>query len=323
MASATGNTEAKAQHYIPHFYLKGFTDRSGKLWVYERFKPLRASTPKDEAHKPDYYTHSEKGYRDETAETTLEAIESQAARPVCKLANPQFTPSSEQMGYVYLFVALMFARVPSWRENLDKILGKLIREFELRNATDREKFHKLCADMERDTGKPLGMDYEKLRQYVLKGEYEIRQGSTAFNLGSMFESALGIAKELQNYGNEVLYAPKGLYFLTSDSPVFTVQPDGNGQATIGLGFGWPRVLVHFPLNKRACLRLTRGVDPAIIKISESHVERINRITMANATKCLYAPEGYRKVSRLFDQWGCKIEPGKNAFMPTAQRPKRL
>jgi Protein of unknown function (DUF4238) len=58
--------KAKAQHYIPKFYLKGFTDKQGKLWVCEKFKPVRDSKPKLEAHRPDYYTHADWGERDET-----------------------------------------------------------------------------------------------------------------------------------------------------------------------------------------------------------------------------------------------------------------
>ena len=66
---------AKAQHYIPRFYLKGFTDPKGKLWVYEKFQPMRESKPKFEAHRPDYYSHSESGDRDETAEDMLKVVE--------------------------------------------------------------------------------------------------------------------------------------------------------------------------------------------------------------------------------------------------------
>ena len=72
--------EPKAQHYIPNFYLKGFTDKAGTLWVYEKFNPMRASTPKKEAHRPDYYTHEENGQRDETAENMLKVIESRVPR---------------------------------------------------------------------------------------------------------------------------------------------------------------------------------------------------------------------------------------------------
>jgi hypothetical protein len=62
---------SKAQHYIPKFYLKGFTDKQGALWVCERFKPMRKSKPKEEAHRPDYYTHADLGERDEKAESIL------------------------------------------------------------------------------------------------------------------------------------------------------------------------------------------------------------------------------------------------------------
>lgn len=313
--------EPKAQHYIPRFYLKGFTDKQGKLWVFEKFKPTRESKPKQEAHRPDYYTHAEQGQRDETAEGTLEGIESRAAPVICKLANPAFQPTPEQMGHVYLFTAFMFARVPAWREHLDKLFGQIAKDRSLALAKDKERFHKSCADMERDTGKPLGIDPEQIRQYVLKGNYEVMQASAAYNLGSMFQSALNIAEILQEFGYEVLYAPAGRFFVTSDSPVFTLLPEQNRQAAVGIGFGWPRIEVYCPLNKRACLRMKRGVEPDAIKISDYGVGQINRITMTNATRCLYSSEGYRRVSRLFDQWGCKIEPGKNAFMLTPEEPK--
>jgi hypothetical protein len=179
--------EPKAQHYIPRFYLKGFTDRDGALWVYERFKPLRESKPKYEAQKPDYYTDVDDGQRDETAEGTLQEIESRAAPIVRKLANFDFMPTPAQMGHVYLFAAFLFARVPSWREHLDKLFGKIVKERQLDHARDKELFHKRCADMERETGEPLNIDYETLRQEILKGEFEISQ-TTASNLGSMVGS---------------------------------------------------------------------------------------------------------------------------------------
>ncbi len=88
--------ETKAQHYIPKFYLKGFTDNQGALWVYEKFKPLRESKPKKEAHRPDYYSHIEKGERDETAEDALKIVESQVAPTIRKLANPQYVPHASE-----------------------------------------------------------------------------------------------------------------------------------------------------------------------------------------------------------------------------------
>jgi Protein of unknown function (DUF4238) len=47
----------RAHHYLPVFYLKGFTSPyAGRLSVYEKGKPLRKSTPVNEAHRRDLYS---------------------------------------------------------------------------------------------------------------------------------------------------------------------------------------------------------------------------------------------------------------------------
>jgi hypothetical protein len=88
MGNPPAQPQPNAQHYVPKFYLKGFTDKDAVLWVYERFKPKRASKPKHEANRPDYYTHSEHGFRDESAEDELRKMESLAGPVISKLANP-------------------------------------------------------------------------------------------------------------------------------------------------------------------------------------------------------------------------------------------
>lgn len=226
------------------------------------------------------------------------------------------------MANLYVFIAFMFARAPSWRNNLDRMFSHIAKQRHLALAGDKERFHKMCADVERKTGEPLGMGVEELRQYLLKGQYKIVQTSTAYKLRTMFESAISVASEMKEFGFEVLYAPTGRFFVTSDSPVFTLRPESKRGSVIGVGFGLSNVIVHFPLNKRACLRLRRGVEPSGFYISERHLDEINRLTMTTATRCLYSPEGNRRIARLFDQWGCKAQPGKNTFMlePPSQSP---
>jgi hypothetical protein len=191
----------------------------------------------------------------------------------------------------------------------------MMRQKQLRIAKDKEKFYKTCVDMEAFTGKPVG-DYENLRQFILKGEFEIVQASSAYNLGAMFNTAFMVLEELRYFGYEALYAPKGKLFMTSDSPVFTLQPDGSGQAAIGVGFGWPDVEVYFPLNKRTCLRLKRGIEPQGRFVSQRRVDQVNNLVMATANQFLYSSEGYRRITRLFDERGCRVRMGKEAFLRT-------
>lgn len=54
MATLLADVQAE-HHYVPKFYLKGFTGRNGVLSVHERHKPPRASKPKDEANRENYY----------------------------------------------------------------------------------------------------------------------------------------------------------------------------------------------------------------------------------------------------------------------------
>ena len=306
--------DVKAQHYIPKFYLKGFTDKQGVLWVYEKFKPLRESNPKKEAHRPDYYTHSEKGERDELAENVLKDMESRVAPVIRKLANPQYVLRPEDASHVIVFVAFMFARVPSWREYLDRVFADMVKQNQLKIAGDKEAFHKRLENYELAVGKPLGTDYEKLRQFVLRGEFNIVQKSNAFNLGSMFKSGLAITETLQNYGYQALYAPTGKLFMTSDSPVYTLLPDGKGEATVGVGFGIPGVEVYFPLNKRTCLRMKKGIKPLGRFIEEGYLNKINDITMMTATQSVFSAERCRRTSRIFDDRGCIARPGKESFL---------
>jgi uncharacterized protein DUF4238 len=145
--------DAKDQHYIPKFYLKGFTDKKGVLWVCEKFKPIRPSKPKLEAHRADYYTHSEQGKRDETAENVLKEVESRVAPIIRKLANPQYVLTPENAAHLITFVAFMFVRVPSWREALDKMSARVAKDHQVKVARDRERFYKLCADFEKSGGR--------------------------------------------------------------------------------------------------------------------------------------------------------------------------
>jgi hypothetical protein len=314
-------TETKDQHYIPNLYLKGFTDKEGILWVCEKFKPIRPSKPKCEANRPDYYTHSEKGGRDETAEDVLKGVESRAATILRKIGNPQYVLTPENVSQLIVFVAFMFARVPSWREALDKVAGKVALDNHLKLASDRERFHALCSDYERSTRKPLGIDYEKLRQHVLNGDFKLIQKSVAFNLDAMFHTAFSLLEELKHFGYQALYAPEGCFYVTSDAPVFTLHPDKSGKSILGVGFGWRDTEVYFPLNKRACLRMKRGIEPMGRIVEAGRVAEINKILMITAAQHLYSSQSHRRIARLFDQHGCKIRAGTNAFM--LERPTEI
>lgn len=309
-------TLTEAHHYIPRFYLKGFTE-SKQLWVYEKGKAPRASKPKDEAQRDNYYmVHDAAGHGPDSVERMLSKIESIVAPTFRRLANPQFEMDQRETEELYSFVALTFVRVPSFRDYVNRTFAKWLKDRMQRKAADAAAFAAECIDMEAKTGKTLG-DHEKLRLAILKGDYDLEQKSVGFNLGQVFTSGIKIGNILlSEYKHDLWYAPTGLYYMTCDNPVVTVKPDSDGKAFVGMGFGWRTVEVIFPLNKRVCLRLRRGAREQKLEVSESKVSQINQLMMHVAHQFLYAPMGYRRTARLFDQWGSKVKYGENAFVPS-------
>jgi hypothetical protein len=145
-------------------------------------------------------------------------------------------------------------------------------------AQDPEQFHvdfiesqkRFAADVDLSQSKA---EAEKLRSFVLSGEYEIEQKSVGFNLGMMFQSLFDVAEELTSFGFHILLAPntpastapssrlpETTAFVTCDNPVFTIRPESDGTAAAGIGFGRPGTEVYMPLNKRCCLRLAKDLS---------------------------------------------------------------
>lgn len=288
--------------------------------MYEKHKPLRQSKPKNEAHRPDYYTLNESDENKDMVERELSRIESLAAPIVRKLTTPQYVLTPENAGDLLLFVAFMFARVPAWRENLDKIAAQTTKRLHVSFARNKEAFHRICAKVASEKGVEFS-DFEGLRELVLSDNYELIQMSSSFNLGAMITSATDVAKIIAQFGYRALYAPAGKSFFTSDAPVFTIGPDSSGIEHLGMGFDWPQVSVIFPLNKRACLYLRRGIEPHAELADARQVDEINRLTMMTATNYLYSSERSRRTSRLFDERGCVVRAGKNSFMTNGPPPE--
>ena len=51
-----------------------------------------------------------------------------------------------------MFIAFMFARVPSWREYLDNVAVQIAKNNLLKTVNDKEGFHRMCAQYEKETG---------------------------------------------------------------------------------------------------------------------------------------------------------------------------
>jgi hypothetical protein len=302
-----------AGHYIPEFYLQGFTEKKGLLWVHEKNGSPRASTPKREANQPDYYALSNDATDSDALEKMYARTESIVAPAISKSRNSLFLMNDEDAGNIRAFVALSFTRVPHFIDFVKKTQIELTKKLAAKSARQDQKFEETVAKVNERYGTQINPD--EARDIFLKGDYELSHKNNDFALASMMRVTQKIIQILvEEFEHDLLYAPKDSSFITTDSPVMTLINEGDGSALFGPGFAHQRTEVIFPLNKRAAMHLWRGATRQKLYVSPSRVDEINRALMGWGQSCMYASSGNRRIGRLFTQYAGTIKFGKTALL---------
>jgi hypothetical protein len=315
-------SKPRAHHYLPVFYLRGFTSETPKdkgfVWVYEKAKTPRRSKPENEAHERDLYAfEDEEGERHDHLEQLLSDIES-AVAPLFRAIEDgyhEFHPVDWE-GLTY-FMALMWLRGPTGRDFVNGLYEDST-EFALKKqAENAEEFAKFYQRFLESSGTKTKVTAEELRDFILGGKGTIEQKNYGFTLKLMFDGVPRISSILKKKRWTVLISKDDQFFCTSDHPLLTYLPDRPGRpggGSIGTGFEWPGVEIYFPLNRRQCLVLGNRARNNARQIPGGHVRETNKFMMVGARRFLYAAEKNLAMERLFNKIGCKSVPGKTAFM---------
>ena len=286
------------------------------LWVYEKGKAPRASTPREEAHENYYYTYQDESGTQKTVEEKFAEIESEIAPVFTKLDDRRYFFSPEEKESMAIFLALMFTRVPMGRDFIDRLYASVTREQVLKVAQDESNFNTVyesyCRDEERS---PSRAEMEKIRKFALSGKYQVTQESRGWNIAKIFQVALTTAPLLLQLNWRVLHSDSENTFVTSDNPLFTIRREDPAYAVLGCGFGMPGVEAYFPFGPRSCLRMTKLQEEGTALIPGRKVRFINKALMPCARRFLYAQEKSDKLADLFTKNGCKLVYGVNAFAP--------
>jgi hypothetical protein len=190
----------------------------------------------------------------------------------------------------------------------------MAREFTREIASDKDRFNAKLKEYEILTGSALG-ESEKMREFVLSDNYTIKQKSAGYNLLLVFRHVIELTILLEReFQHDIFYAPAGSFFVACDNPVATFQPSRDGTALVGMGFGYPRTEILFPVNQRICLVLGRDGGNQRLQASSPRMDQINGMIMGVAQKYLYAPINSDQLARDFNERGCTIKYGENAFM---------
>src|SRR6266481_2472986 len=137
-------TVSRAHHYVPVFYLKGFTSPIPRdkeyLWVYEQGKPIRKSKPVNEAHERDFYAYEDEDGKRHDLEQPLSGIESTMAPLFRAIDDHSFRFHPEEFAALTEFIALMWVRGPIGKDFVNQLSAQVLKSVVMEEAADAERF---------------------------------------------------------------------------------------------------------------------------------------------------------------------------------------
>lgn len=292
-------------HFVPAFYLRGFTDseHDDLLWVYNKNSNMVfPQKPENVGLEKHYHTFETP---DRTKDTnTIEnhfcrVWEGPAAKIIESIKTGTF-PVGDNRQFFAFFLGLSFTRSPNYRENFNQVVVNLVRTFSRISAADPERFAQSLRNYERDMGEKLTEDPEGLRKLMLNGGYDLSVRPELYLrmfIGHGIQFGLVIEKMKWIF----IQATSRFKFLTSDNPFFLYDPSVDNRSFLqGTGLCNKNVEISFPISQDLALIATWGdaMTERFLQGSHDLVKAVNRRSVLAAHRFVYAPEKSDALSRL-------------------------
>lgn len=146
-------------HYVPRFYLKGFTlkgTEDDSLWVFDQeMKRAWKGSPKKDAYQKNFHEVDLPGFDKMSVESTLgEKVESPMAAVLADILKNKRLPIEPLARDIFLnFVAFTAARSPQFREAMAEVVDRRAKEElrqKLKDPSQVEVLRQLHSSMETD-----------------------------------------------------------------------------------------------------------------------------------------------------------------------------
>ena len=259
------------KHFLPRFYLKGFTEEPGSLylWVYEKGgkKPYRTNI-KNVAQET-------KMYSDDTEAYLAQMVESPAAEVIQKICNLK-TISVDEKRVLAGFISVLFKRTPKGRKRAEKWFEEFAPEYFARLEQELENMKERLPDKREIIEKRL----REVKELRLSGRI---RAAEIWETALPAEKTPGITDALRNMTWVFWVSKKRMAFLTSDSAIFFFE---------SMGVSHLHAEVTFPVSSRITLWATwrKDLKDRTYSLAKPQIIReLNRRTVSTAERFVYSP----------------------------------
>ncbi|UVM07110.1 DUF4238 domain-containing protein [Pseudomonas laurylsulfatiphila] len=242
------------QHFVPKFYLEGFTSR-GWLAVFDRASgELRKQRPKNVAVVSNLYTFEDKQDRKRfDLEVLFGQIES-AGAPILKSLVEGKRISSEDRETFSIFLGIAAVRTPAAIAEASSVYAGFVKANSYLTLTDETRVFDHLLRME-----GADVDHSLLKEQASAVAKMAREESYDVQVDHGYSRSRSlkvwhiVAKELLKRDWMILHAPEdGQSFLTSDSPV-VLMSRSTATRNLPIGYGSPHAQILFPLTSKYAL----------------------------------------------------------------------
>ncbi|SEC24062.1 Protein of unknown function [Pseudomonas marginalis] len=272
------------QHFVPRFYLEGFSS-SGWLSVFDRVSgKLRKQRPKNVAVVSNLYTFEDKYDRKRfDLEVLFSQIES-AAAPILKSLTEGKRISAEQRETFAVFIGLAAVRTPAAIAETSGVYEEFVKANSFLTMTDEEKIFNDLVNM-----KGVDADHSLLREQAGRLAKMAREGTYDVQIDKGYARSRSL-KVMETIARAILTrdwmilhaASEEQFFLTSDSPVILL-PTSTAARNHPIGYSSPHAQVLLPLSSKSALVASGTLG----RTGHCNVEteKLHRFNLAVAEHC--------------------------------------
>lgn len=244
-------TISRRHHYVPEFYLAGFTPagtRDDQLWVIDRKRGKHwRQRPREMACERDYYRVDIDGVQPDAVEQALANLEQEASGAMTAIRDSRRLEGPEYETLLN-FIAIQATRVPQFRENY--VANKVFLEKRrLRSVlSDTAKFDRFLEDLAKNGATlPKHVTRESMLEFLeddSRCEIRIPREAAIKNMLEMAEHLVAILARR----NWTLFFSQGADFVCTDRPVVLIPTTPDSLPRVGFGQRFTEVL--FPMFRR-------------------------------------------------------------------------
>jgi Protein of unknown function (DUF4238) len=167
----------RKQHYVPQFYLRGFTNPRGQLFVVDaQTRKQFTTSPQNVAAERDFNRVDAEGVEPDAVEAALAKFESEIAPAIDGVREQAAFKDVVDRNAVVSLICALALRNPRKRENINRFMNDVMQIMAEMTFATRERWEGQIAQMKADGAWEEGAetDYETLKTMIKDKKFKFR-----------------------------------------------------------------------------------------------------------------------------------------------------